>query len=70
MSTITIRNLNPVGSDLLSDEETFLNELNDTDQDFVKGGLTPLFAVAASVAATYGITKAGVAVVKGVQKFF
>lgn len=66
MSTISIQDINPVGADLLSDEETFLNEVNDTDQDYVKGGVTPLLAVGMSVAASYGITKAGVAITKAI----
>lgn len=70
MSTINIRNLNPVGTDLLSDEETFLNELNDTEQDFVKGGvtitITAVFAVAASVGASYQVVQAGIKVSKAI----
>ena len=66
MSTISIQDLKPVGTDLLADEETFLNELNDLDRDFVKGGITPLLAVGMSVAASYGITKASVAISKAI----
>lgn len=67
MSTITISNLNPVGVELLSDEETFLNELNDTEQDFVKGGITPSLAFSMSLAASFNVVKVGAIIVKEIM---
>ena len=37
MATININNLNPVGSDLLSDSESYLEALSDGDLD-LQGG--------------------------------
>ncbi len=38
MVTIKINHLNPLGSDLLQDSETFLNELAEEELDLVFGG--------------------------------
>ena len=40
MSTIAILNLNPVGSDLFSDSETFITDLADADTLQLQGGST------------------------------
>ncbi|MGK7921415.1 MAG: hypothetical protein AB4080_15550 [Trichodesmium sp.] len=67
MSVIAINNLSPVGADLLSDRETFLNELTDSELSNTQGGFTvTILAVGAGVGAGYAITKAGVAIVKAV----
>ncbi|MGM3308783.1 hypothetical protein ACSQ6I_22865 [Anabaena sp. WFMT] len=65
MSAISIRDLNPAGADLLFDNETYLNELTDSELDFTQGGASPavvtaVLAVSMTAAATYAITKAGV----------
>lgn len=65
MATIQLRDLSFAGYDLLSDDETFLNELSDSEQDLTKGGITPLFAVAASAAASAAITSASVGIYRG-----
>jgi hypothetical protein len=66
MSAISIRDLNPAGADLLFDNESYLNELTDSELDLTQGGITPLLAVSMSAAASYQITKAGVNLVKAI----
>lgn len=60
MATICIRDLR-AGFDLISDEETYLNEFNDEDFPAVKGGVTPIIttvvAFSASAGASYAITR-------------
>lgn len=61
MATICIRDIR-VGFDLISDEETYLNEFTDEDLLAIKGGITPLIittvvAFSASAAASYAITR-------------
>ena len=38
MASININNLQPAGSDLFNDSESYLNELNKQEIDFVNGG--------------------------------
>ena len=38
MASIKIDNLQPAGSDLFNDSESYLNELNNQELDFVNGG--------------------------------
>ena len=40
MATIQINALNPAGSDLFADDESYLKELTDSEMD-VQGGLHP-----------------------------
>ena len=61
MATICIRDLR-AGFDLISDEETYLNEFTDEDFPAIKGGFTPGFvttvvAFSASAAASNAITR-------------
>lgn len=60
MATICIRNLQ-AGFDLISDEETYLNEFTDEDFPAIKGGVTPVIttvvAFSASAGASYAITR-------------
>ena len=39
MAKLTIDNLNPVGLDLLQDEESFLNEVNEVELSVISGGI-------------------------------
>lgn len=74
MATIAIQELKTTGTDLLLDQETYLNELTDNELEIAKGGGTPavvassIMATAGSVAASYGITKAGIAVGASIYK--
>ncbi len=54
MSTITISELRPTGSDLLSDSESFLNELSEEEAYQTHGGIvsTPWCVVGSVVAVT------------------
>ncbi|MEB3179151.1 MAG: hypothetical protein VKL59_09005 [Nostocaceae cyanobacterium] len=60
MATISIRDLQ-AGFDLISDEETYLNDLNDEDFLTIKGGFTPVIttvvAFSASAGASYAISR-------------
>jgi hypothetical protein len=56
MSTIRIENLNSVGSDLFSDQETYLNELTNEESDFIKGGGTPIFSAVTAVIISFNMT--------------
>jgi hypothetical protein len=60
MATICIRDLR-AGFDLISDEETYLNEFTDEDFPAIKGGFTPVIttvvAFSASAGASYAITR-------------
>lgn len=51
MAIIYIDNIKPVGSDLLSDEESFLNDLSSEQQILTYGGVTPWFILAVGAAA-------------------
>lgn len=46
MTKITICDLNPVGSDLFMDSDTFLKELNDNEFSEIAGGVMSQFAIA------------------------
>jgi hypothetical protein len=58
MTTIRISNLEVPGFDLLSDEESYLNELNNDEFVLTRGGATPAatLVVVGSVAASIGIS--------------
>lgn len=61
MATIKISDLQPVGTDLLSDSESYLNYLTDDELNLTKGGITPTLSLsswgcAASIA--YGVSYA------------
>lgn len=59
MSTIWIKDLQ-AGFDLISDRETYLNELTDEELSAAKGGLTFIATVVAfssSVAASYAVSR-------------
>ncbi|MGK7943526.1 MAG: hypothetical protein AB4058_03570 [Microcystaceae cyanobacterium] len=42
MANIKVNELNPAGSELFSDSESFLNELNAVEQQVIIGGLRPI----------------------------
>ncbi|MEY3826643.1 MAG: hypothetical protein RLZZ148_1460 [Cyanobacteriota bacterium] len=42
MASINISDLHPAGFDLLSDSESYLHELKDTELSATRGGITPL----------------------------
>jgi hypothetical protein len=44
MATIQINALNPAGSDLFSDDESYLKELTDAEMS-IEGGVGPLFSL-------------------------
>lgn len=44
MATIQINALNPAGSDLFADDESYLKELTDAEMD-IQGGLPPLVSL-------------------------
>ncbi|MBW4617106.1 MAG: hypothetical protein KME21_28455 [Desmonostoc vinosum HA7617-LM4] len=61
MATICIQDLR-AGFDLISDEETYLNEFTDEEFAAVKGGIIPIIittivAFSASAGASYAITR-------------
>jgi len=58
MATIKITNLNPAGSQLFLDSESYLTELVDDELNLAKGGGTPATVVAA---AAVGVTIVGAA---------
>jgi len=47
MATIYISDLRPTGSDLFSDSESYINDLDDNEFGSIQGGLTPGAAVLA-----------------------
>jgi hypothetical protein len=47
MTSILVNDLNVPGFDLLSGEESYLNEINDDELDLTYGGWTPVASVAA-----------------------
>lgn len=49
MATITLSNLNPAGSDLFADSESFMHDLSNSETSLVNGGLSPLLVVAGAV---------------------
>ncbi|MBD2607482.1 hypothetical protein H6G81_23885 [Scytonema hofmannii FACHB-248] len=67
MTTIRISNLNVSGLDLLSDEESYLNEINKEEFDWIHGGGSPVGV--AVVAGIVGIFAGSVAVSKELKKF-
>ncbi|MDV2998352.1 MAG: hypothetical protein N4J56_008057 [Chroococcidiopsis sp. SAG 2025] len=68
MPTIKIDNLNPTGSELFSDSESYMNELGDNELDVVSGGIIGIIKSTAKLSkagykvskATYSATKRGV----------
>lgn len=67
MPTIRISDLNVPGFDLLSDEESYLNEINNDEFDLTRGAGTP--AVAASIVAVSGAVAVSISVSKELKKF-
>ncbi|MEH2308232.1 hypothetical protein [Nostoc sp.] len=57
MATIRIEQLS-AGFELISDEETFLDELTDSDLDLNKGGITPVITSLIVFSAGYGVGRA------------
>jgi hypothetical protein len=56
MANIAISNLNPVGFDLLSDSESYMRDLSDTELN-AQGGITPALAASSEpcgMAAAFG----------------
>jgi len=51
MASIRIGDIQPAGSALFLDEETFLNELSDEQAGLTHGGATPFIALALAAAA-------------------
>ena len=49
MAAIAVKNLQPAGSDLLFDTESFMNELGQDELTAVQGGGTPLFFIGSMV---------------------
>ncbi|MFN6569528.1 hypothetical protein [Dendronalium sp. ChiSLP03b] len=47
MTNILINDLNVSGFDLLSGEESYLNEINDDELNLTYGGFTPVLAIVA-----------------------
>jgi len=61
MTSILVNDLNVPGFDLLSGEESYLNEINDDELDLTYGGWTPVAFVAAislTFSAGYDASKA------------
>lgn len=60
MSTIRISNLSAPGFDLLSDEESYLNEINNDEFDWIHGGASPaaVTLVVSAVAGSIAVSKA------------
>jgi hypothetical protein len=50
VASIRINDLNVVGANLLSDEESFLNELSDDQSGLTHGGVTPFLALGLAAA--------------------
>ncbi|AVH63815.1 MULTISPECIES: hypothetical protein [unclassified Nostoc] len=58
MATIRIEQLS-AGFELIADEETFLDELTDSDLDFTKGGTSPVIVTTLiAFSAGYGVGRA------------
>ncbi|QIR37106.1 hypothetical protein HCG51_10440 [Tolypothrix sp. PCC 7910] len=57
MATIRIEQLS-AGFELIADEETFLDELSDSDLDLNKGGITPVITSLIVFSAGYGVGRA------------
>lgn len=55
MSNITISNLHPVGSTLLSDSESFMNDLSDMEGLSVQGGSSPVCVTVGLAGFTFGV---------------
>lgn len=55
MANITISNLHPVGSALLSDSESFMSELSDMEEFSIQGGSTPACVYAAVWGFAFGV---------------
>jgi hypothetical protein len=53
MATIKINEIRFVGSDLLSDSESYLDELSDANTLEVTGGATPVISAATAVSALF-----------------
>ena len=49
MASIKINNLQPAGSDLFNDSESYLNELKDQELDVVNGGLVSIIPVTITI---------------------
>jgi hypothetical protein len=64
MSTITISDLSPVGSELFSDSESYISELSDKEFDSINGGATMFLAPAAIAAA-----RSSQACIQGAKRF-
>lgn len=59
MANISIDDLSVPGFALLSSEESYLNEINDDDLAFTRGGFTsPVCAISASIVLSYEASKA------------
>lgn len=53
MENICIKDLETSGIELLSDRESYLDEISSHKFDTINGGITPFIAVTAAVVATY-----------------
>ncbi|MBW4617101.1 MAG: class IIb bacteriocin, lactobin A/cerein 7B family [Desmonostoc vinosum HA7617-LM4] len=64
MASINISNLNPVGSELFMDSESFMNELTEQELNATNGGLSPIVIWGVAIASEYviGSMAAGAAV--------
>jgi hypothetical protein len=51
MASIKINNLNPAGSELFSSLENYLNDLDESEELGIKGGMWPYIAGVAGVIA-------------------
>lgn len=56
MPTIKISDLQPTGSELFADSESYMNELGDSEFEMINGGGTPTIIVSVSVRWTINIT--------------
>ncbi len=61
MSSITISNLHPTGSDLFSDSESYLKELSESELD-VQGGIWPILPAAMAMGGAFGVGFAAAAI--------
>jgi hypothetical protein len=57
MANIKIHNLNPTGSELFGDSETFLNELGEAELNSVEGGTSITWTVTVTRSYTYTWTR-------------
>ncbi|MBW4617105.1 MAG: class IIb bacteriocin, lactobin A/cerein 7B family [Desmonostoc vinosum HA7617-LM4] len=64
MASINISNLQPVGSELFMDSESFMNELTEQELNGTNGGLSPIVIWGVAIASEYviGAMVAGAAV--------